>query len=292
MAAGACSRALTTPIANVVTRKQTATLTDPDGTASVRDIMRSIRDEKGIAGFWSGYSASLVLTLNPSLTFFLQDFLKTTFADQRYDDPGPRLTFLFAATSKAISSLITYPFQTAKTRLQSGIPMDSDRQDETHSQATNGDGPTSDKPAKEDRGVDEQVENKLKSLHAVQKLARRSIFGTVAEIIRAEGIGSLYDGVRGELLKGFFSHGTTMLAKDAVHKLLFKLYLVAIGVLAELRQRRSKVTTNPQEVLPRALRYRTNTRPGGNKSNKTSLDYAVNVVANLIDGTQRPCKER
>ncbi|KAI3337633.1 mitochondrial carrier domain-containing protein [Xylariaceae sp. AK1471] len=287
MAAGACSRSFTTPIANIVTRKQTATLLNPDDTASVRDIVRSIRKEKGIAGFWSGYSASLVLTLNPSLTFFLQEFLKTTFAEQRYDDPGPRLTFLFAATSKAISSFITYPFQIAKTRLQAGIPLDSNQPDETQPEATNGVDTESEKQAEDHRDIDGEVEDKLKTLRAVQNLAQKSIFGTVAQIIRAEGIGSLYDGVGAELLKGFFSHGTTMLAKDVVHKLLFKLYFVAIGVLTELRQRQRQPNTR-HEMLPRALQYRIDRRPVGHKPNKNSLDYAVNVVANLIDGTQRP----
>jgi hypothetical protein len=230
-----------------------------------------------------------VLTLNPSLTFFLQDCLKTTFAEQRYDDLGPRLTFLFAASSKAISSFVTYPFQTAKTRLQAGIPLDLNRLGETQPETTNANNPDSEKRAEEGRDVEEEVENKLKMLRAVQSLAQQSIFGTVAQIIRAEGIGSLYDGIGAELLKGFFSHGMTMLAKDVIHKLLFKLYFVAIGVLTDLRKRRLNTS---HKALPRSLRYRIDRRPGGSNSTKNSFDYAVNVVANLIDGTQRPFKGR
>ncbi|KAI0468263.1 mitochondrial carrier domain-containing protein [Xylaria cf. heliscus] len=230
MAAGACSRTFTTPIANIVTRKQTAALIDPDSAFGTREIVRRIREEKGIAGFWSGYSASLVLTLNPSLTFFLQEFLKTTFADQTYDDPGPRLTFLFAATSKAVSSFVTYPFQIAKTRLQAGIPLDSDQSDERQLNSK------LDEDAEENRDAKERA-GKPKTSRTVEILAQRSIFGTVAQMIRTEGIDSLYDGIGAELLKGFFSHGTTMLAKDMVHKLLFKLYIFALGVLTEIRKR-------------------------------------------------------
>ena len=67
--AGAFSKFLTTPIANIVTRKQTSSMissrnpgkdTDQD---SLRSIALQIRAEKGVQGFWSGYSASLVLTL-------------------------------------------------------------------------------------------------------------------------------------------------------------------------------------------------------------------------------------
>ncbi|TRX88513.1 hypothetical protein FHL15_010552 [Xylaria flabelliformis] len=246
MAAGACSRSFTTPIANIVTRKQTSSLVDPNSALGVREIMRRIREERGIAGFWSGYSASLVLTLNPSLTFFLQEILKTTFADQTYDDPGPKLTFLFAATSKAISSFVTYPFQIAKTRLQAGIPLDSD---EKHPDS---------KP--------EDNAEKSGPVRAVQAFAQRSIFGTVARIVQTEGIGSLYDGVGAELLKGFFSHGTTMVAKDIVHKLLFKLYIFVLGLLTEFRKRNPRATAARREVLFRLLRRRI----GGTLAGKNS----------------------
>jgi hypothetical protein len=63
--AGACSKFFTTPIANIVTRKQTAAMISARAGAkstelSVSDIASTIRSEKGIQGFWSGYSASLV----------------------------------------------------------------------------------------------------------------------------------------------------------------------------------------------------------------------------------------
>jgi len=296
MAAGACSRSFTTPIANIVTRKQTATLLDPEGTASVGDIVRSIREEKGIAGFWSGYSASLVLTLNPSLTFFLQEFLKTTFAEKQYDDLGPRLTFLFAATSKAISSFVTYPFQTAKTRLQAGVAVDSSKdkeQTEREGRMTNGVASGFEEDVSESKDVAGENSNKPKRIRTVKNLAQQSIFGMVAQIVRSEGIGSLYDGIGAELLKGFFSHGITMVTKDVVHKLLFRLYLVALSVLAELRRRRlSMLGAETQQKLPRALQYRIDTRPRSLKTGKRGAGNGTNVVANLIDGTQRPFKAR
>ncbi|KAH8668333.1 mitochondrial carrier domain-containing protein [Xylariales sp. PMI_506] len=251
VAAGACSRALTTPIANVVTRKQTATLVESDQEAkelSVREIAQNIARERGVTGLWSGYSASLVLTLNPSITFFLQDFLKNRFLSQGdgWDDPAPHTTFFLAAISKAIASAITYPFQTAKARLQAGVPVEAaeDSDGESHAQAG--------------RNIEREVDAKLKAVRAIRKLANQSIFGTIGHIVRNEGVGSLYDGVHGELLKGFFSHGTTMLAKGVVHKLLFKLYLLAAGILQELQQRRQKRGNAHLDGrdIPRALRFR------------------------------------
>lgn len=250
VAAGACSRAFTTPIANVVTRKQTGAMLEGGEAGgrqlSVREIVNSILSEKGVKGLWSGYSATLVLTLNPGITFFLQDFLKRSLvASEKWEDPGVALTFLLAASSKAIASTVTYPFQTAKARLQAGVPVSSETQadeeedtekdqsgeahdlDDTESQAT-------------ERAVDREIDAKLKATRAVQKFAQQSVFGTIAQIVRTEGVGSLYDGVHGDLLKGFFSHGTTMLAKGVIHKLLFKLYLLVAGMLQELRARRQK----------------------------------------------------
>lgn len=241
VAAGACSRAFTTPIANVVTRKQTATLVDTDADAtpsSVRGISKAIVKERGIKGLWSGYSASLVLTLNPSITFFLQEFLKRSLlGNERWEDPGPRMTFLLAAVSKAVASTITYPFQIAKTRLQAGVPVESE--DDAEKDGIDDKGAAENDSAAQ-RSVDKEVDDKLSATRAVHKFAQQSIFGTIGQIIRTEGVKSLYHGIEAELLKGFFSHGTTMLAKDAVHKLLFKLYFVVAGVLRELQQRREQ----------------------------------------------------
>jgi hypothetical protein len=122
--AGAFSKFFTTPVANIVTRKQTATMISARSSTSlaeptVSDIAATIRKEKGLQGFWSGYSASLILTLNPSITFFLYETFKRAFLPRsQRDDPGARITFIMAAFSKAIASTITYPFSLAKARAQ------------------------------------------------------------------------------------------------------------------------------------------------------------------------------
>ncbi|KAK8058958.1 Peroxisomal adenine nucleotide transporter 1 [Apiospora phragmitis] len=264
VAAGACSRALTTPIATIVAQKQTAALVEDqqDSNAadlSVWDLAAAIRREKGLAGLWSGYSASLVLTLNPSLTFFLQEFLKRALLSRdRWDEPGSGLTFLLAAVSKAVASSVTYPFQIAKARLQVSTVPASNAEPETDAKAgeeqggppaENGSGGD----ASASRDVEKEVEAKLSAVRAVQKLARRSIFGTLVTIAREEGVAALYDGLPGELLKGFFSHGTTMLAKDVVHKLLFKLYLLVVGVLREVRLRKGTRAASQQQPTQRMV---------------------------------------
>jgi hypothetical protein len=219
--AGACSKFFTTPISNIVTRKQTSSLLSSHSSSmiaepSLREIAQSIRDEKGIQGFWSGYSASLVLTLNPSLTFFLHEtFKRALLPRSRRDDPSTRATFLLAAVSKAIASTITYPFSLAKTRAQASAspPIDPSS---THEIKT-GIESASDRASIEKAG---------KGAKAVAK--RSTVFSTILHIYREEGPAGLYAGVWGEIMKGFLGHGITMLVKEQVHRVIIRLYYAVL----------------------------------------------------------------
>jgi hypothetical protein len=235
--AGACSKFFTTPISNIVTRKQTASMlsarsgseaTEP----SVSEIANSIRKEKGIQGFWSGYSASLILTLNPSLTFFLYETFKRILLPRaQRDNPGARLTFLMAAVSKAIASTITYPFSLAKARAQtsSKIPMDKASAIEF----------------REEPGGTRNMEEARKTARDAKNLLKEStVFDTILHIYRTEGAAGLYEGVFGEILKGFFSNGITMLLKEAIHKFIIQSYYLVLKAL--------KKYPSPSEIAAQA----------------------------------------
>ena len=225
VAAGACSRVVTTPIKNVVTRKQTPSMVAEEIEKGVGDIARGIKNDKGVSGLWSGFSADLLLSLNPSITFFLQDFFrKNVLSEKKSHNPGAFMTFLLAATSKAIASTLTHPVQTAQTRLQTGSSHGEDEDDE-------------DLISLADRDVDYEVDKKLRGARAMRKAARRSIFGMIMHIARTEGVGALYAGLQGELIKGFLSHGLTMVAKEAVHRVLFRFYLAIAAWLHKYQHR-------------------------------------------------------
>ncbi|KAL4897991.1 mitochondrial carrier domain-containing protein [Aspergillus ambiguus] len=209
--AGAFAKLFTTPLANIVARKQTSR-----SSASTREIAAQIRAEKGVRGFWSGYSASLILTLNPSLTFFLNGFLKYALLPrERRSRPSPALTFLLAALSKSAASTVTYPFSMAKTRSQ--VTGSSEKADSN-------DG----KEKEDDDGLS----------------LTPSIISNVVSIARTEGVSALYAGLPGEVLKGFFSHGTTMLAKDAVYSAIVQSYYLLLIVLRRY--------PTPDELVERA----------------------------------------
>ncbi|KAJ5486694.1 hypothetical protein N7530_000994 [Penicillium desertorum] len=200
--AGSFAKLFTTPLSNIVARKQTSATRKGRNAKnlSTRDIAARIRAEKGILGFWSGYSATLILTLNPSLTFFLNEFFKRTLLPRsKRDKTPPALTFLLAALSKVTASSITYPFSLAKTRAQ---VMDS--------------------VSKFKSGTAEKTRASLLASLTPE------ILSTVATIARTDGILGLYAGLHGEVLKGFFSHGFTMLAKDAVYSFIIKSYYLLL----------------------------------------------------------------
>lgn len=245
-AAGVCARLFTTPISNVVTRKQTASLISDDvdsrdttGQAgrglSFAEILHVIRAEKGLLGLWAGYSATLVLTLNPSITFYLQHALKKALADRGREGESNGATFLVAALSKAIATTVTYPFQIAKARVQVSAPESPRPEPEAEAEEKKEEASTEAKD--EDIIVVEQnIGRRASKAQAfagrVHRLAEDTIFGTVMHIRKTEGVSALYDGIGGELLKAFFNHGTTMLSKEIVHKLIVQLYFF---VLAKIR---------------------------------------------------------
>ena len=214
--AGAFSKFLTTPLANVVTRKQASSvLTKPSApkpvdSGSFRSIALEIHCEKGIRGFWSGYSASLVLTLNPSLTFFFFENLKRALVSRNQRrDTSSQATFLLAAISKALASIITYPFSLAKSRAQLSSRLVTTEPGSNSQDISRGSSRTT------------QPKNEMSE----------NVFATILDIIRHGGLTALYDGVGGEVLKGFFSHGITIFIKDIVHTAIIRLYYILLKFL-------------------------------------------------------------
>jgi len=237
--AGAFAKFWTTPIQNIVTRKQTAAMLsaqDPLATVSpnlsTKDIALQIKDEKGWEGFWSGYSASLILTMNPAITFLVHKMLLRFLVPRsRRAEPGATLTFLLAAISKAFASTVTYPFSLAKTRAQ----VSTQKPTETT-------GPTSE--------VEKEVEDSFVRLR-VANARNHTVFSTILRIARTEGIQGLYQGLGAEVVKGFFSHGITMLMKDQIHSVIIDLYYLVLKSLkkypspeelADIAAKRAKAT--------------------------------------------------
>lgn len=214
--AGAFGKLFTTPLANIVTRRQLSTPKKSQG-SSTRDIAAQIRAEKGMSGFWAGYPATLILTLNPSITFLLNEVLKyAVLPREKRSKPSPFATFILAAISKSAASSVTYPFSLAKTRAQA-----SGKSEESNARVDNSQNTDPDEVS-----------------------FTPGIISTVLTIARTEGVSGLYAGLSGEVLKGFFSHGFTMLAKDAVYASVVKSYYLFLIVLRKY--------PSPDEIIEQA----------------------------------------
>lgn len=75
--AGAVAQIFTIPVAVVTTRQQTATKEDRKGIiATAREV---IDGPDGVSGLWRGLKASLVLVVNPAITYGAYERLKDNF---------------------------------------------------------------------------------------------------------------------------------------------------------------------------------------------------------------------
>lgn len=252
--AGVLSKFFTAPLSNVVTRLQTA----KDKSTTIASIVDEIRQEKGITGLWTGYSATFVTTLNPSLTFFFFEFLKTaTLHKDKRASPPAWATFLLSALSKSAASAATYPFSLAKSRAQTRKSEPTD-------------------PEKATDSLDAAV-------HQAKLAAESSIFGIVAQIARDDGLSALYQGVELEVLKGFLSHGLTMVLKERAHKLIIQLYFLLLKAF----KRYPSPKQLAQRVLPdagSANEFATSMFDEVKDRTETMVEKAADASQSAVDG--------
>ncbi|OAR00357.1 hypothetical protein LLEC1_00299 [Akanthomyces lecanii] len=117
--AGALAQLFTIPVAVVTTRQQTASKADRRGLlATAKEV---VEGPDGVSGLWRGLKASLVLVVNPAITYGAYERLKETFCPGR-TSLKPWEAFLLGATSKALATIATQPLIVAKVGLQSKPP--------------------------------------------------------------------------------------------------------------------------------------------------------------------------
>lgn len=240
--ASAISKFFTTPIANVVTRKQTAVFHAREHRCryhldkkrhekwcprnkrpTILSIIQDIYDEHGAFGFWAGYKPTLLLTLNPAITFLLYEILKKGLP-MKYREQTKTQTFLLGALAKAMASTVTYPLAVVKTRsmikskraLEASIRKQR-RNVSTDSSSSSGDNSSSsDSSSDSDTGGDVGLKNyklkykKYKEKYGKFKYGRDNNVGMRAvatEIYKSEGLKGFYVGLWAEVLRGFFANG-------------------------------------------------------------------------------------
>ncbi|AEO69187.1 uncharacterized protein THITE_2119314 [Thermothielavioides terrestris NRRL 8126] len=117
--AGALAQLFTIPVAVITTRQQTQSKEERKG---IIDTAREVIDgEDGIWGLWRGLKASLVLVINPSITYGAYERLKDVLFPGK-KNLSPWEAFALGAMSKALATIATQPLIVAKVGLQSKPP--------------------------------------------------------------------------------------------------------------------------------------------------------------------------
>lgn len=108
--AGAFAQCTTIPVSVVVTRQQTV------GEGFWATGRRIVYDD-GIRGLWRGLGPSLVLVVNPAITYAILQRMLAHFQRSGRDLLQSEL-FIAAVVAKAVATIITYPYIMAKVRMQ------------------------------------------------------------------------------------------------------------------------------------------------------------------------------
>ncbi|KAF2417116.1 putative peroxisomal carrier protein [Tothia fuscella] len=117
--ASALSMLFTLPVTNVTTRQRTADKAERKGLiGTANDVLKA---GNGITGLWKGISASLLLCLNPTITYGAVERLRIILFQGRNN---LRLweSFLLGVLSKAIATVFSHPIVVAKVALVSKPP--------------------------------------------------------------------------------------------------------------------------------------------------------------------------
>ncbi|KAF2459542.1 mitochondrial carrier domain-containing protein [Lineolata rhizophorae] len=117
--AGALAQLFTIPVSVVTTRQQTQPRGERKGLFDTgREVVNS---EDGVSGLWRGLKASLVLVVNPAITYGAYQRLREILFSGK-QNLRPWEAFLLGSLSKMLATVATQPLIVAKVGLQSKPP--------------------------------------------------------------------------------------------------------------------------------------------------------------------------
>lgn len=182
--AAAISQLFTMPIGVITTHQQT----DKHHKGLVQ-LTREILENDGISGLWKGLRVSLVLCINPSITYGSYERLKQIiYANKEY--LGPLESFSIGVIAKSMATLATQPLIVSKAMLQKKSHV---------------------KPGEIDDG-DVKFDNFQDAL---------------AHLWHTEKLAGLYKGIAPQLVKGVFVQGLLFMFKDQIDLVFLSLLKIA-----------------------------------------------------------------
>ncbi|KAG1456794.1 hypothetical protein G6F56_006753 [Rhizopus delemar] len=170
-AAGALTTLITTPVSVITTRQQTLPASERQ---DVIGTAKTIYEEEGIEGLWKGIRPSLVLCVNPAITYGSFEKIKQIVLSVLNLPMTPWVNFLVGALSKTLATVITYPYIMAKVRLQW-------------------------KPSKESK---EKI------------VPYKGALDVLARVLKTEGVVGWYNGMSTQITKAVLSQALLFMMKD------------------------------------------------------------------------------
>ncbi|ODV78603.1 mitochondrial carrier [Suhomyces tanzawaensis NRRL Y-17324] len=187
--AAAISQMFTMPIGVITTQQQT------DKThKSLAQLTREVVQHDGITGLWKGLRVSLVLCINPSITYGSYERLKQIMFGSK-EFLGPLESFSIGVLAKSLATLATQPLIVSKAMLQKKTKRKGEK-----------------------LGDDDDDEDDIKFEHFTEALAH---------LWKTEKFRGLYKGIAPQLVKGVFVQGLLFMFKDQID-MLFLLLLKLI----------------------------------------------------------------
>lgn len=182
--AAAIAQLFTMPIGVITTHQQT----DKHHKGLVQ-LTREVLEHDGISGLWKGLRVSLVLCINPSITYGSYERLKQIiYANKEY--LGPLESFSIGVIAKSMATLATQPLIVSKAMLQKKSHV---------------------KPGEIDN-EDVKFDNFQDAL---------------AHLWHTEKFAGLYKGIAPQLVKGVFVQGLLFMFKDQIDLVFLSLLRIA-----------------------------------------------------------------
>jgi hypothetical protein len=178
--AAAISQMFTMPIGVLTTQQQTS-----KEHKSLIQLTRDIIEHDGIPGLWKGLKVSLVLCINPSITYGSYERLRQIFFPNK-EYLGPMDSFSLGVLAKSMATVTTQPLIVSKAMLQ------------------------------KKKHIKKQGEKASDNDEEDDDVHFDSFPEALAHLWKTEQFKGLYKGIAPQLLKGVFVQGLLFMFKDQI----------------------------------------------------------------------------
>ncbi|RHZ80276.1 hypothetical protein Glove_137g134 [Diversispora epigaea] len=208
--AGALAQIFTIPVSVITTRQQTTKSQDrKDLIGTTKEII----SEDGITGLWKGLKPSLVLCVNPAITYGAFERFKDILTKRNNNDNlSPGIVFFLGALSKTIATIVTYPYIMAKVRLQW-------------------------KPPKSDLKGGIEIEEDSSDFRRNMKYKKyKGAIDVLRKVLATDGIQGWYKGMQAQITKAVLSQALLFYMKEYTTRYTIFIFTLFAGLSAARRQ--------------------------------------------------------